>query len=178
MFGLIAGIISGCNTLNNDKPNTEPNLIIEKVILYYGDKNNENFVIEEREISYAITENKYTEVLEELIQGPTNQEYRANIPKETKVLDSVIQNDRLIVNVSKDFNRFGGSIAEIIAVGSIVNTLTQFDEITSVKILVEGNELIGPSGMPRGFMEPFSNNNTPTDTEETSNNEVVLPNYS
>ena len=158
MFGLIAGVISGCDTLNNDKPNTEPNLITEKIILYYGDKNNENFVIEEREISYLLAENKFTVVLEELIKGPTKQDYRANIPKETKVIGSVIQNDSLIINVSKDFNRFGGSIAEIIAVGSIVNTLTQFDEITSVKVLVEGNELIGPSGMPRGFMEPFSNN--------------------
>lgn len=40
--------------------------------------------------------------------------------------------------------------------GSLVNTITQFDQIERVKILVEGNEFIGPSGNPRGFMEPFT----------------------
>jgi germination protein M len=39
----------------------------------------------------------------------------------------------------------------------VVNTLTQFPEVRRVKILVEGEELIGPSGQPRGFMEPLPN---------------------
>ena len=49
---------------------------------------------------------------------------------------------------------------------SVVNTLTQFEGIERVKILVEGEEFTGPSGEPRGFMTPFSTEEQPTGSTE------------
>lgn len=65
-------------------------------------------------------------------------ENQANIAQATNIYGTIRQNNDLIVNLSKEFNQFGGSVAETIAVGSIVNTMTQFEEISRVKILVEG----------------------------------------
>lgn len=133
----------------------QPQKQSEKAKLYFADANNEDFLIEEREIAFTNQEEKYRAALEELIKGPENQAARSNIQKDTQVYGTIKQKSDLIVNLSQEFNQFGGSVAEILGVGAIVNTMTQFEEIKRVKILIEGEELIGPSGQPRGFMEPF-----------------------
>jgi germination protein M len=142
----------------------QPAVITENVLLYYGSEGNEEFVTEERQVTYREGEDKYAATLQELITGPDNQAYVANIPEDTGVYGTIKQNRNLIVNLSSEFLSFGGSVAEIVAVGSIVNTLTQFTEIDRVKILVEGEEYIGPSGEPRGFMEAFTRDAAETDT--------------
>ncbi len=155
---MVIGMFSGCS---NGDTTLSDETITEKVKLYYSDSGNEHFMIEEREIVFSKDQDKYAIVLQELINGPVNLDLRSNIASKTIVYGTMKQSNDLIVNLSKDFCCFGGSIAEIIAVGSVVNTLTSFDqEINRVKILVEGEELIGLSGNPRGFMEPFDNNIT------------------
>jgi len=148
-------------------PPAQPALITENILLYYGSEGNEKFVTEERKISYREGDDKYEATLKELIKGPGNQAYVANIPKSTGVYGTIRQNEDLIINLTGDFLSFGGSVAEIVAVGSIVNSLTQFNEIERVKILVEGEEYIGPSGEPRGFMAPFTQNAEGTTTDVT-----------
>ncbi|HHT64033.1 MAG: GerMN domain-containing protein [Bacillota bacterium] len=143
---------------------------VEKVKLYYGDANNEKMIPEEREISFAPGEDKYRIILQELIKGPENENLRSNISENTKVYGTILQDSDIIINFSSAFNQFGGSVAEIIAVGSVVNTMTGLDEIERVKILVEGEELVGPSGEPRGFMTAF-----PLDPgKQTETADVVL----
>ena len=146
-------------------------IITEEIKLYYGDINNEKLVVEKRQVSYRREEDKYRVALEELIKGPQDENHRANIPPETKVYGTIKQGSDLIVDFSRELNRFGGSVAEIVARGSIVNTLTQFAEIDRVKILVEGEEYIGPSGQPLGFMGPFSISAEPPPQEKA---EVIL----
>ena len=140
-------IISGCTKINAEEKPKE-----QTVKLYFADNNNTDYVMEERKISLPDENDRYKLTLELLIKGPENESYRANISPDTKVYGTIQQNDDLIINLSREFLQFEGSISEIIAVGSVVNTMAQFG-IEKVKILVEGEELIGPSGMPRGFME-------------------------
>lgn len=163
---LAAGaVLGGCGE-NPARPQT----ITETAKLFYGDAGNEKIVSEDRQFSYQQWEDKYIVVLQELIRGPENSRHKANISPETKVYGTIKQNGTIIVDFSKEFNRFAGSMAEVIGVGSVVNTLTQFEGTKKVKILVEGEELIGPSGRPRGFMETFPAEAKPQEKEE----EVVL----
>ncbi len=159
---MVMVIFTGCSKIGSHDNTTPPDeTITEKVKLYYSDSGNEQFAIEEREILFPKDQDKYSIVLQELIKGPNDSDLGSNIASNTKVYGTMKQSNDLIVNLSKEFCSFGGSIAEIIAVGSVVNTLTSFDQdINRVKILVEGEELIGLSGTPRGFMEPFDNNIT------------------
>lgn len=152
LFFLI--VFSGCAN-NSPQGEDTKNEKAEKVKLYYGDANNEKIVAEERDISFAPGEDKYKVILEELIKGPEDENLRANISENTKVYGTIKQDSDIIVDFSPEFNQFGGSVAEIIAVGSVVNTLTQLDGINRVKILVAGEELMGPSGEPRGFINSF-----------------------
>lgn len=168
MLLIAAGIVlGGCG---EGQGTARPQTITETVKLYYGDAGNEKIVAEERSFSYQQWEDKYIVVLQELIKGPEKNQYRANISPETKVYGTIEQEGSLIVDLSKEFNRFAGSMAEVIGVGSVVNTLTQFEAIKKVKILVEGEELTGPGGKPRGFMETFPAEVKPQEEEA----EVIL----
>jgi len=162
LFGCASNSSQGEEDIKKDR--------VEKIKLYYGDANNEKMVTEEREISFPQGVDKYKLILEELIKGPENQELTANIAENTKVYGTIKQKSDLIVNFSKEFNQFGGSVAEIIAVGSIINTITQLDDIERIKIMVEGEELMGSNGEPRGFMTSFPKQ---PDNEE-GNTDVVL----
>lgn len=164
-------IFSGCPRQQPAEP--EPQVITENVQLFYGDEGNERIVSEERQVRYREGEDKYQAVLEELIKGPETEGYQATIQPDTRVYGTIKQNNALIINLSEEFQQFGGSVAEVVAVGSIANTLTQFEEIEQVKILVEGNELIAPSGEPYGFIGPF-NAEPPTEPPPSATVEEVL----
>lgn len=146
----LTGMFSGC-ALGGTKGRQS-----EKVRLYYGSEDNERIVYEERTLTFEEGEDRQKKVLEELIKGPEKEGLVANIAPETRVYGTIRQNDAIIVDFSREFSRFQGSVAEIVGVGSVVNTLVQFEGIEKVKILVEGEELTGPGGQPRGFMAEFS----------------------
>lgn len=148
VFLVFSLIFSGCAS-------GKPGETSQKVRLYYGSEDNETIVFEERTVTFTEGEDRYKKVLEELFKGPDKEGLVANIAPETRVYGTIRQNDAIIVNVSEEFNSFQGSVAEIVGVGSVVNTLLQFEGIEKVKILVEGEELTGPGGQSRGFMGVF-----------------------
>lgn len=154
---LSTSIISGCS-LASGKTKTAHS---SSVKLYYGSPGNERLAYELRTINYNTSEEKYLATLNSLLAGPENTNLVANIAEGTKVLNISRSAKDLTVNFSREFLSFAGSIGEIVAVGSIVNTLVQFPEIDRVKIQVDGQDLSGPSGMTRGFMTEFKNNIAP-----------------
>jgi germination protein M len=169
---LLMVLVSGCGKTPEKPQEGEGDKTQLTVRLYYGDAQNEKMVYEEREISFIEEEEKYRVVLEELIQGPQNQEMTANINKDAQVLSVKREGSDLTLDLSREFNTFAGSMAELMAVGSVVNTMTQFEEITRVQILIAGEELIGPSGEPRGFMTTFPTE--PNGQAENAETEATL----
>lgn len=161
-------LLCGC-AQNKESPPIEPEEITANVTLYYGDANNEKLVSEERQITFQEEEDRYKAALQALIAGPETAGFTRNIPAGTKVYGTMRQDNALLVNLTEHFLSFGGSVAEIIAVASVVNTLTESAEIEKVKILIEGSELIGPSGEARGFMTHFTaDGGSPTAEEEVT----------
>lgn len=137
---------SGCFLKNETKS--------ENVKLYYAIKGNIGLEIENRDIEFKDAKSKYTNTLNELISGPADTgKFETSINKDTKVLDVKIEEYDLTINFSKEFNVFAGSLHEGAVVASVVDTMLQFEELKKVRILVEGQELIAPSGEPYGFME-------------------------
>ncbi|MDW7662183.1 MAG: GerMN domain-containing protein [Bacillota bacterium] len=75
-----------------------------------------------------------------LIQGPQSEGLVASLADGTKLLDISVSNGLCTVDFSKEFveNHSGGSAGELVTIASIVKTLTQFDSIEQIQILVEG----------------------------------------
>jgi germination protein M len=89
--------------------------------------------------------NFYKSVIEELIKGPVNKELYPTIPSDTKVNFVTIKNTVATVDFTKEIITNAeqiphSSTTEILAIYSIVNTLTNFEEIKEVKITVEGKD--------------------------------------
>lgn len=166
---MAAGAAAGCALKREALP--ENNSVTETVKLYYGDSGNEKLVAEERQVTYAKGADRYKAVLEELLKGPADKNHRANISPEARVLDTSRQGSDLTVNFSRGFNSFNGEVGEIVALQSVVNTMTQFPEIKRVKILVEGSEFIGLSGQPTSFMEALAGPGEPA-APQASDNEI------
>lgn len=146
LLAFIMIFTSGCFLM----PRTER----ESVKLYYAVKGNAGLDIENREIEYKDAKSKYTNTIEELLKGPSDSgKFETSISKDTKVLSVKVEGENLTVDFSKEFNVFSGSMHEAAVVSSVVDTMLQFNELKKVRILVEGQELIAPSGEPYGFME-------------------------
>ncbi|MCX7709365.1 MAG: GerMN domain-containing protein [Clostridia bacterium] len=93
--------------------------------------------------------------VEALIEGPKTKGLVKAIPEGTKILGMKRDGTTAVVDFSKEYSTLSGT-AEIVQRGSIVNTLTSVNGIEKVRILVQGKELIGPSGKPFGDMSRFA----------------------
>lgn len=110
------------------------------VILYFPDKNADKLHVEKRDVNLVDT-GVARDTIEELIKGPKTN-LTASIPIGTKLLGINIKDDVAYVDFSKEFitNHSGGSAGELMTLYSIVNSLTEFDTIKSVQILIEGQK--------------------------------------
>jgi len=81
--------------------------------------------------------------LQLLMQDPAQDNLRKPMPKDTEILDLSIESGLCIVDFSNDFYRNRPHVAatERLTILSIVNTLTQFEEISEVQFYVEGESL-------------------------------------
>lgn len=111
------------------------------VVLYFADQNGDYLKAEKRQIEMVPGLAKAT--VEELIKGPQEKGLTRTIPQGTAVREINIEKGLCRIDMSKQFkeNHWGGSSGEILTVYSLVDTLTQFDTIEKVEILVEGQKI-------------------------------------
>ncbi|MBB5335888.1 GerMN domain-containing protein [Pectinatus brassicae] len=121
---------------------------IQKIIVYFPDENGEKLISSNKIIDLAKSD-KYTAAVQSLIDGPAAGQGIAIIPKNAKLLSVKVDNNKIAsVDFNKNFrsNFSGGSTGELMLIGSIVDTLTNFPEITAVRFYVEGKPLDSLSG--------------------------------
>ena len=114
-----------------------------KIFLYF--KGNEAMKLEKeyRNVSMKrIAENMAKTVVEELLKGPTNEELHSLIPVDTKLLNIESQENTVILDLSNEFiEKQEGESNALLAIYSIVNSLTEITEIEQVKFLINGKEM-------------------------------------
>lgn len=112
-----------------------------QVTLYFPKKGGEKVHAERRSI--LIDDAKIAQgAIQALIQGPVDENLFDSIPKGTRLLGISISNGICYVDFSRELidNHPGGSAGELMTLSSIVNTLTEFNSIEKVQILVEGKK--------------------------------------
>jgi len=146
VFSLL--IISGCS------PKQQPIVVNEEEVnVFFGIKGNESVDFEKRIIEFEDGKDKYIKAIQQVVNGPKDtNKFETNIDKNTKVLDSIIENGGLTIDLSRDFDVFKNDVQKTVSVASIVNTVFQFSEVEKVRITIEGNELISPEGKPYGYI--------------------------
>lgn len=139
--------VAGCNLINQE---TATNGNID---LFFALKGNEGLGTEQKSITYVNAQDKYMKTLEEWVKGPSDTaKFEKSVSSTVKVLSTTIEQDKLTVDFNKDFNTFSGVMHEGATIAALVNTMVQFPEVSSVRITIEGKDLIAPSGNPYGYL--------------------------
>lgn len=118
------------------------------VKVYYPDDSGMRLVEVEREILVDDATDKYTAAVEALMDEPVEDNLTRIFPKNAAIRSVTVQDGIATVDfdgsILKGF--VGGSTGEEFLIGSIVDTLTNFPEVTSVRFLVDGQEIETLSG--------------------------------
>ncbi len=128
------------------------------VSLYFPDKEQKNLIPEARTIDVKeLIKEPYQTLINLLIQGPKDEKLEKCIPEGTQIKSINLQKNILTIDFSKEFieNHEGGIEKESNTIYSLVNTLTQLNEITGIKILIEGQENQAFKDNQIKFNDPF-----------------------
>jgi spore germination protein GerM len=122
------------------------------VTIYFAYMEGEEFYLSPETREIDTSGDVYEEAIRQLIAGPQVKSLYPTIPSDTSV-NSIKVSDSLAVvdfdiRIISNFQEIPhSSTTETLAIYSIVNTLTSFEEIEKVKITIEGQE----SGEVEGF---------------------------
>ena len=107
-----------------------------------------------------LSENPSLKLLNLLCAGPTNDKLESPIPEGTKINSAVLKGNTVYVDFSEDFikNAPNGVEEEGLLVYSVVNTLTELNEVNGVKILIDGKENMSFNDKGMEFKEEFFRN--------------------
>lgn len=102
----------------------------------------------------------YSYLINMLITGPENEKLESAIPEGTKVNSCTLKGDTLYVDLSKEFidNAPSGIEEENMIIYSIVNTLTELNEVSSIKFLINGEENLSFKDGKISFKDIFVKN--------------------
>ena len=114
------------------------------ISLYFQDKESKNLQVETRLIdSKELLKNPYIKLISLLLEGPDNENFESAIPSGTRLISVVQDGEILIVDVSSEFLSCETPEQQSNAIYSIVNTVTELKDISSVKFLIDSKEKEG-----------------------------------
>ena len=129
--------------------------------VYYQNKETKELIAEGRLVDVkTLFTDPYATLVNLLIAGPKNESLKSTIPVDTKILKIELKGDIVYIDCSSEFidNHEGGLEAENATVYSIVNTLTELNEVNGVKILINGKENQTFKDKIISLKDPFSRN--------------------
>lgn len=115
------------------------------VTLYFidgnGDVKGETRLIDSKEL----LRNPYIALVGMLLEGPKDTNLKPTIPTGTKIIDAKLNKKCVTINLSKEFvdGANGDVHQKCNTIYTIVNTLTELNEVQSVKFLIDGEEVEG-----------------------------------
>ena len=171
----IAGIVFLVN--QNNSSNNMSNKIIEYtpalefsddeirktiISLYFKNIETNSLITEAKAIDVKeLYQNPYTYLINMLIAGPESEKLESAIPEGTKVNSCELKGNTVYVDLSTEFidNAPSGITEESVIVYSIVNTLTELNEVSGVKFLINGEENKAFNDNKINFKNIFERNN-------------------
>lgn len=143
-----------------------------KTNLYFFNEQKTAIVPEERELNYETTRELPQIVLEELISGPSDKRNRQVISSKTKLLHLNIDTPMVTVDFSSEFLSNDAS-QDVLATYAVVKTLCGLSGINSVKITVEGQNVLSSDGTAIGALSD-DDINIASENIEASSRDIIL----
>ena len=129
------------------------------VTLYFVDSTTGDLKSEGKLLdSLSLLENPYKKLIELLLEGPESENLSKVFPENTKILDAKFENNCAILNFSEELLNYQDETQKYNIINSILNTLTELNEINSIQILVNNN-------VPENFETNYNLKNPLTKSE-------------
>ena len=114
-----------------------------EVTVYYPDQAGMALIPVKREIKFTDDSQKYIETVNCLLDSPAEEELTKIFPKGAKINSITLKNDTAVVDLDSGItkNFVGGSTGEEFLINSVVETLTEFDEVKQVLFLIDGKNV-------------------------------------
>ncbi|MFW6309432.1 MAG: LysM peptidoglycan-binding domain-containing protein [bacterium] len=133
---------------------------VRAVFYYLKYTTKEAFLVPEvRQVTF--TDNLYQDVLTELIKGSGKlKKVYMPLPYQTEILNVKVKNKIARINFSEDIKRANvGAEGEKLLIQSITNTLTEYEAIEGVQILIKGKKdtIGGHIGLDQTFYRNLEN---------------------
>ena len=126
--------------------------------LYFTNADGTDFQIEDRVVEVNANQAREKTILEQLIAGPLEKGYYHTVSADTKIRDVTTTKDCICyVNLSQDFltKTATANINDVVTVYSIVNSLSELEEVDKVQFLMEGEKIEDYKGV-LDFSTPFT----------------------
>ncbi len=132
---------------NRNNVANNPSLDPEKrdrqfVTLYFTDARQRSLIPEERSIEIKQSQTIEYQIVEQIIQGPLDSSLVPTVAADIKIRDIKTEEGICYVNLSADVTaKHTTASAELLAVYSVVDSLTDLDYVKKVQFLVEGEKV-------------------------------------
>ncbi len=111
------------------------------VTLYFLDKNSNTLKSEGKLIdSVLLLQNPYKELVNLLILGPNSENLSKVFPENTQILDAYIKNNCVTLDFSDEILNFENEDQKYNIINSILNTLSQLNEVNSVEFMINNEK--------------------------------------
>ena len=123
-----------------ENPGKQINSIQEATLtLYFSNEKGNGLVKETREVHYSSNISMEKLIIDQLLKGPQTKGLKSAIPLGTKLVSVSVVDGICYVNLDSNFKNQDYSIKENIVIYSIVNSLSEMSNISSVQISVNGD---------------------------------------
>lgn len=108
-----------------------------KLTLYFLNSDTNELKSEGKLINATeLLDNPYKRIVELLVEGPNNSELKCVFPENTRVLDAKLEKNCVTLNFSEEIINVDDDVQKYNIINSILNSLTELNEVDSIKILV------------------------------------------
>lgn len=141
--------------------------------MYYINPNTNTLEIEKKAIN-SVSDQKlmFNSVVEEYFAGSKNANLNLILPNEFKVLDKRYVNTTAYINLAGTYNNMTADM-KILAIGSLVYTLTDLDFIDSISVSIEGIPVMDRNNENVAVLTRDIVLNNPTINPEKTNWQVI-----
>lgn len=141
--------------------------------LYFFNEAGTSIADESREIRYRTDTDLPRIIVEEIIKGPGNPRLQRTLEKQVELLGIDMRDaSNIVVNFSQEYIS-GDVTKDILKTYSVVKSLCEIYFVNSVKVIVEGHDIVTPDGEAIGYLTA-ADINLATDTNTTETRELKL----
>ena len=122
---------------------------VQNIQIYYGVKGKDKIEAEKKRVrKNSMRIGQARQIINSLIEKPTNERLYRLLPEDLTLRGIFYDSGLFIIDFSRDFNKIYtyGANEQILAIYSIVNSLTELDPKAQVRFLINGTEPEGEEG--------------------------------